>query len=58
MRDYLIVLNYQREVPPFMISQLKYASRHFKKVTGMTPSEYASSVKILAGKTRPGGSGH
>ena len=35
-----------------------YFSRHFKKVTGMTPSEYASSVKILAGKTRPGGSGH
>ena len=32
-----------------------YFSRHFKKVTGMTPSEYASSVKILAGKTRPGG---
>ena len=34
-----------------------YFSRHFKKVTGMTPSEYASSVKILAGKTRPGGGG-
>ena len=34
-----------------------YFSRHFKKVTGMTPSEYASSVKILAGKTRPGGTG-
>ena len=35
-----------------------YFSRHFKKVSGMTPSEYASSVKILAGKTRPGGGGH
>lgn len=38
MRDYLIVLNYQREVPPFMISQLKYASRHFKRVYYVTRS--------------------
>ena len=30
-----------------------YFSRHFKKVTGMSPSEYASSVKVLAAKTRP-----
>lgn len=30
-----------------------YFSRHFKKVTGMTPSEYASSVKVLSSKTRP-----
>lgn len=30
-----------------------YFSRHFKKVTGMTPSEYAGSVKVLSGKTRP-----
>ena len=28
-------------------SSIHYFSRHFKKVTGMTPSEYASSVKIL-----------
>lgn len=38
MRDYLIVLNYQREVPPFMISQLKYGSRHFKRVYYVTRS--------------------
>lgn len=30
-----------------------YFSRHFKKVSGMTPSEYAASVKALSGKTRP-----
>lgn len=30
-----------------------YFSRHFKKVAGMTPSEYASSVKALSGKTKP-----
>lgn len=29
-----------------------YFSRSFKKVTGMTPSEYASSVKVLTAKTR------
>ncbi len=28
-------------------TSIHYFSRHFKKVTGMTPSEYASSVKIL-----------
>lgn len=31
-----------------------YFSRHFKKATGMSPSEYASSVKLLSSKTRPG----
>ena len=31
-----------------------YFSRHFKKVTGMTPSEYASGVRALAAKTKPG----
>ena len=28
-------------------TSIHYFSRHFKKVTGMTPSEYASSVKML-----------
>lgn len=32
-----------------------YFSRHFKKVTGMSPSEYAAGVRALAAKTRPGG---
>ena len=27
-------------------SSIHYFSRHFKKVTGMTPSEYSSSVKL------------
>lgn len=31
-----------------------YFSRHFKKAAGMTPSEYASSVKALSAKSRPG----
>lgn len=35
-------------------TSIHYFSRHFKKVTGMTPSEYASSVKVLAGH-RSGG---
>ena len=33
-------------------NSIHYFSRHFKKVTGRTPSEYASSVKILATKNR------
>lgn len=33
-------------------NSIHYFSRHFKKVTGMTPSEYASSVKVLTGKNR------
>ena len=32
-------------------TSIHYFSRHFKKVTGMTPSEYASSIKGLSGKT-------
>lgn len=31
-------------------TSIHYFSRHFKKVTGMTPSEYASSIKGLSGK--------
>jgi AraC-like DNA-binding protein len=33
-------------------NSIHYFSRHFKKVTGMTPSEYASSVKVLSSKNR------
>lgn len=37
------------EISAFLgYNSIHYFSRHFKKVTGMTPSEYASSVKILA----------
>lgn len=35
-RDTLIFLNYQREIPPFMISQLEYASEYFDKVYYVT----------------------
>ena len=35
-------------------NSIHYFFRHIKKVTGMTPSEYASSVKVLSGKTRSG----
>ena len=33
-------------------NSIHYFSRHFKKVTGMTPSEYASSVKVLSRQGR------
>lgn len=29
-------------------TSIHYFSRHFKKITGMTPSEYASSIKVLS----------
>ena len=29
-------------------ASIHYFSRQFKKVTGMTPSEYASSIKAMA----------
>ncbi|MEG0753272.1 MAG: AraC family transcriptional regulator [Angelakisella sp.] len=34
-------------------SSIHYFSRHFKKVTGMTPSEYSSSVKLRSEIIRP-----
>ena len=34
---------------------IHYFSRHFKKVTGMAPSEYAASVRALSAKSRPEG---
>lgn len=33
-------------------NSIHYFSRHFKKVSGMTPSEYASSVKALSEKNK------
>lgn len=33
-------------------NSIHYFSRHFKKVAGMTPSEYASSIKVLSAKHR------
>ncbi len=33
-------------------TSIHYFSRHFKKVSGMTPSEYASSIKALSDKNR------
>lgn len=36
MREHLIILNYQREIPPFMLSQIKYAAQHFKDIFYVT----------------------
>ena len=40
MRDTLIVLNYQREIPPFMQSILHFADEIFDKVIYITPELY------------------
>lgn len=36
-------------------SSIHYFSRHFKKMTGMTPSQYAASVKAMQQKSPPQG---
>ena len=36
MREILIILNYQREIPPFMLSQIKYAEKYFKEIVYIT----------------------
>ena len=33
-------------------TSIHYFSRQFKKITGMTPSEYASSIKGISEKER------
>lgn len=40
MRDTLVVLNYQREIPPFMQTVLQYADAKFEKVLYVTPELY------------------
>ncbi len=32
-------------------SSIHYFSRQFKKITGMTPTEYATSIKALSERT-------
>lgn len=39
-------LNFTEIAEKLSYSSIHYFSRHFKKATGMTPTEYASSVKI------------
>ena len=36
MRKHLIILNYQREIPPFMLSQIKYAAQQYGDVFYVT----------------------
>lgn len=36
MKEHLIILNYQREIPPFMLSQIKYAARQYEDVFYVT----------------------
>lgn len=40
MKNTLIVLNYQREIPPFMQTILHYANQIFKRVLYITPEMY------------------
>lgn len=37
MRNILIMINYQREIPPFMIEQINYAKQIFDEVVYITP---------------------
>ena len=40
MKNTLIVLNYQREIPPFMQTILHYANQIFKRIIYITPEMY------------------
>ena len=41
-------LNFTQIADHLGYTSIHYFSRQFKKVTGMSPSEYASSIKLLA----------
>lgn len=41
-------LNFTQISEKLGYTSIHYFSRQFKKLTGMTPSEYASSVKAMA----------
>lgn len=44
-------MNFTQIADSLGYTSIHYFSRQFKKVTGMTPSEYASSIKLLAERT-------
>ena len=41
-------LNFTQIADRLGYNSIRYFSRQFKKITGMTPSEYASSIKVLS----------
>ena len=41
-------MNFTQIADALGYTSIHYFSRQFKKITGMTPSEYASSIKVLA----------
>lgn len=45
-------LNFTQISEQLGYTSIHYFSRQFKKLTGMTPSEYASSIKAMAERTR------
>lgn len=44
----LIAINYQREIPPFMITELKYAEKFFDKIKYITPELYEDNSEKVA----------
>lgn len=59
-RDILIILNYQREIPPFMITEIKVAQDRFDEVFYVTPLMYRDNsssvnypnVKVIQGSKK------
>ena len=43
-------MNFSQIADSLGYSSIHYFSRQFKKITGLTPSQYASSIKALSEK--------
>ena len=51
MMNVLIICNYQREIPPFMITMVKYAEKYYDKIEYINPVLYNdNSFEIISDK--------
>ena len=46
----LLIINYQREIPPFLLTQISIAKNHFDKIIYLTPLLKNDNSKMIASK--------